>query len=111
MNNQFARICAVLMLSLLAMPGSAQIVPSLPLDQNNPNSNPRLQEVPRATQPALAISEARAVELARQLREGNVLRIGLVGEGANRRYQIRMENEGKIFTLFVHASTGVVSEN
>jgi len=32
-----------------------------------------------------------------------------VGEGNNRRYQIRMENQGKVFTVFVHATTGRVT--
>jgi len=32
-----------------------------------------------------------------------------VGEGSNQRYQIRMENEGKVFTVFVNAITGRIS--
>lgn len=99
-----------MLLSLLAVCAHAQIVP-IPLDQNNGNSNPRTQENPRTTQPTTAISAMMASELARQQRNGNVLRIIPVGEAPNQRYQIRMEDEGKIFTLFVHATTGQVSEN
>ena len=55
------------------------------------------------------ISERQAVTLARQKFEGNILRISLVGEGANRQYRIRMESEGRVFTVFVNASTGSVT--
>lgn len=55
------------------------------------------------------VSQRQAVEIARQRFAGTVLRISLVGEGANRRYQIRMENEGKVFTVFVNATTGRIS--
>jgi uncharacterized membrane protein YkoI len=49
------------------------------------------------------------VNLARQQFAGNILRITLIGEGARQRYQIRMENAGKVFTVFVHAKTGEVT--
>lgn len=55
------------------------------------------------------ITERQAVNLARQQFAGNVLRISLVGEGASQRYQIRMENEGKVFTVFVNANSGRVT--
>ena len=54
------------------------------------------------------ISERQAVSLARERFAGNVLRISLIGEGNNLRYQIRMENEGKVFTVFVSAVNGRV---
>jgi uncharacterized membrane protein YkoI len=57
----------------------------------------------------LRISERQAVGLARDRFAGNVLRIGLVGEGSSQRYQIRMENEGKVFTVFVNATSGRVT--
>lgn len=56
------------------------------------------------------LSERQAVAQARAKAAGNVLRISLVGEGANQRYQIRMEHDGKVFTLFVHARTGKVTQ-
>jgi hypothetical protein len=40
---------------------------------------------------------------------GNILRISLIGEGANQLYQIRMENEGKVSTVFVNVITGRIS--
>ncbi len=57
----------------------------------------------------LELTERQAVARARSEYSGNVLRISLVGNGANRRYQIRMEKEGKVFTLFVHARTGKIT--
>ncbi len=57
----------------------------------------------------LKISERQAVGLAKDRFAGNVLRIGLVGEGNSQRYQIRMENEGKVFTVFVNAASGRVT--
>ena len=62
---------------------------------------------PNASQ--LELTERQAVARARSEYSGNVLRISLVGNGANRRYQIRMEKEGKVFTLFVHARTGKIT--
>jgi len=64
--------------------------------RNNPQANNR-------------INERQAVNLARQRFAGNILRISLIGEGPNQRYQIRMENQGKVFTVFVHAITGEVT--
>ena len=57
----------------------------------------------------LELTERQAVARARSEYSGNVLRISLVGNGASRRYQIRMEKEGKVFTLFVHARTGKIT--
>ncbi|GJM13040.1 MAG: hypothetical protein DHS20C12_14430 [Pseudohongiella sp.] len=99
------------MLSLLVVvllgagePAYAQNVPIPPqIDinrsdsgRNNAQANPR-------------VSQQQAVSIARQRFAGNVLRISLVGEGANQRYQIRMENEGKVFTVFVNVATGRIS--
>lgn len=64
---------------------------------------------PGAQAPAVSISRQQAVGLAKQRFPGNVLRITLIGEAENRRYQIRMENEGRVFTVYVHATSGTVS--
>ena len=97
-----------LTLSMLAPPSMAQPPQQQGQSESNRNSlSPRIRNgvipVP------LQINELQAVNLVRQRFEGNVLRINLVGEAATRRYQIRMENEGKIFTVFVNANTGAVS--
>ena len=67
------------------------------------------RDIRQAQTPAPRISERQAVELARQKFTGNILRISLIGQGNALRYQIRMENEGKISTVFVNANTGAVS--
>lgn len=101
----------LLWLSLLgcwALPVSAQLLPPpipAPIDLNSRDAGDQRRVQP----PAVAISERRAVELARAAYGGNVLRISLIGQGANLRYQLRMENEGKIFTVYVDANTGAVS--
>ncbi len=97
-----------LILSMLAPPSLAQ--PPSQQIQNESNRNSLSPRIRNGVVPApLLINELQAVNLVRQRFEGNVLRINLVGEAANRRYQIRMENEGKIFTVFVNANTGAVS--
>ncbi|NQV68449.1 MAG: PepSY domain-containing protein, partial [Pseudohongiella sp.] len=86
----------------------AQQLPIQP-NQNDLNRN---VPAPQTRNPAQAngkITERQAVNLAKQRFAGNILRISLVGEGENQRYQIRMENEGKVFTVFVHVATGRVS--
>jgi len=101
-------LTSVLLMGLIE-PASAQLVPPQveqnQLDRANPNrsirQNPQNVEV--------RINERQAVALAREQFTGNVLRIGLVGQSGNYRYRIRMENEGKIFTVVVHATTGAVS--
>ncbi|MEQ8956125.1 MAG: PepSY domain-containing protein [Gammaproteobacteria bacterium] len=102
---------AVLSWSLLAVAGAVSAQPTLPqapsqnqLDRAAPG-NP-IRDNAQATS---RITERQAVNLARQRFPGNILRISLVGEGQNQRYQIRMENEGKVFTVFVHATTGRVT--
>lgn len=92
-----------------AMPVYAQLLPppaTPPIELNNAAGG---NDQRRAQPPSVKISERRAVELARAAFGGNVLRISLIGQGANLRYQLRMENEGKIFTVFVDANTGAVS--
>ena len=95
---------------LFAMqPGLAQVSPSVRPGQLDINSNSSPRDVRQAQTPAPRISERQAIGLAREQFAGNVLRISLIGQGNNLRYQIRMENEGKIFTVFVNANTGAVS--
>lgn len=107
MKRFLAPAVSIVFLSLAAGAGFAQVVP-IPLDQNvKPNSD--LREVRQNPQANIKITERQAVDLARQRYAGNILRISLIGEGANQRYQIRMENEGKVFTVFVHAATGRVT--
>ncbi len=103
-----AIVVASVLLVGLVEPVSAQIAPppveQIQLDRANPN-----QDV-RSNPPAnVRINERQAVALAQQQFQGTILRINLIGEGQNRRYQIRMENEGKVFTVFVHATTGNVT--
>ena len=74
------------------------------LDRSNPLRDLRVN--PQANG---IITERQAVNLARQQFAGNILRITLIGESAGQRYQIRMENAGKVFTVFVHAKTGEVT--
>ena len=74
------------------------------LDRSNPLRDLRVN--PQANG---IITERQAVNLARQQFAGNILRITSIGEGAEQRYQIRMENAGKVFTVFVHARTGEVT--
>jgi uncharacterized membrane protein YkoI len=83
----------------------AQNIPAQPaqLDIN------RSDNTGNATQARPRVTERQAVEIARQRFAGNILRISLIGEGANQRYQIRMENEGKVFTVFVNVITGRIS--
>jgi len=90
-------------------PGLAQVSPSIQPGQLDINSNTSPRDVRQAQTPAPRISQRQAIGLAREQFAGNVLRISLIGQGNNLRYQIRMENEGKIFTVFVNANTGAVS--
>ncbi len=75
--------------------------PQIDINRNDSGRN-NVQANPRVTQ-------QQAVAIAKQRFAGNVLRISLVGEGNNQRYQIRMENEGKVFTVFVNVATGRIS--
>ena len=98
-------MCAVLL--LLSASGYGQLLPAPVPEPLELNRGAR-QERP-VQSPAVRITELQAVERARAQFGGNVLRITLVGEGENLRYQLRMEDEGKIFTVFVNAITGQVS--
>jgi uncharacterized membrane protein YkoI len=85
---------------------------NLPSPQLEPNQLDRVQPASPSRNAQLAnpkVSERQAVGLAREQFAGNVLRISLVGQGSGLRYQIRMENEGKVFTVFVNANNGRVS--
>ena len=92
----------------LASTGWAQ-VSLAQVDQSQLDRANSARDIRNNPQAATRINERQAVNLARQRFAGNILRISLVGEGPNQRYQIRMENEGKVFTVFVHATTGAVT--
>lgn len=104
-----SKISISVLLVILLLPvveaASAQDIPVPPLQidlNRSNNANP-------ATQTNQRVTELQAVAIAKQRFAGTVLRISLVGEGANQRYQIRMEDEGKVFTVFVNATTGRIS--
>ncbi len=105
------RIFPVIIAAFLLIVVEAVSAQSLLVQQDQIGLNPNAvqQDVRRTPQANAGITERQAVNLARQRFPGNILRITLVGEGANRRYQIRMENEGKVFTVFVHVATGRVT--
>ena len=93
---------------------SVAAAPDLPLPQVEPNQLDRVQPGNSGRNAQLAnpkVSERQAVSLAREQFEGNVLRISLIGQGSGLRYQIRMENEGKVFTVFVNATNGRVTRS
>ena len=107
MNKRSAGLVLLALLLTVAQAGFAQRAPAVEPGQLDRAITPgavRQQELP-----APRITQRQAVELASAQFAGIVLRISLVGQGDARRYQIRMENEGKIFTVFVNASTGAVS--
>ncbi len=105
--NKLALITAMSM--ALTQPGFTQIAPAVQPGQLDINNSGSSQDVRQSQLPAPQISERQAISLAREQFSGNVLRISLIGQGQKLRYQIRMENEGKIFTVFVDANTGAVS--
>ncbi len=88
--------------------GFAQTLP-FQQDQNQLDRNTGARDIRTNPQANGRITEQQAVNLAKQRFAGAILRITLVGEGDNQRYQIRMENEGKVFTVFVHVLTGRVT--
>jgi uncharacterized membrane protein YkoI len=110
--NKLGTLAATAIMSALAlaMAGGvhAQIVP-VQVEQNQLDRRGSPRDIRNNPQAEGRISERQAVNLARQRFPGNILRISLVGEGEHQRYQIRMENEGKVFTVFVHAVTGRVT--
>ena len=89
--------------------GMAQVAPSVQPGQLDINNNTNPGDVRQTQTPSPRITERQAIDLARARFAGNVLRISLLVQGNNLRYQIRMENEGKIFTVFVNANTGAVT--
>ena len=101
-------IVSLILLLGTAGAGYAQQLP-LQQNQNELNRNVGAREIRNGPQANARISERQAVALARQRFAGNILRISLTGEGSNQRYQIRMENEGKVFTVYVNAATGRVT--
>lgn len=106
------RITSVLAAAaLLMLPTSELLAQSLPLqiEQNQLDRVGGARSNRVEPQADLTISERQAVGLARDRYAGNVLRIGLIGKGTSMRYQIRMENEGKVFTVFVNATSGRVT--
>jgi uncharacterized membrane protein YkoI len=92
----------------LAVQGQAQLLP-LQVEQNQLDRSNPLREIRNNPQVNGRITDRQAVNLARQQFAGNILRVTLIGEPPNQRYQIRMENAGKVFTVFVHATTGEVT--
>lgn len=100
-----------LWLVLLLSAAGASYAQQLPLQQvqNELNRNAGAREIRNGPQANARITERQALNLARQRFAGKILRITLVGEGNNQRYQIRMENEGKVFTVYVDAVTGRVT--
>lgn len=101
-------ISAALLLFSMSVYSYAQITPAQ-VEQNQLDRAATNRDLRNNPQANGLISERQAVNFARQQFAGNILRISLVGEGSNRRYQIRMENQGKVFTVFVHATTGEVT--
>jgi len=93
----------------LAQVGAAQLAPAVQPGQLDINNSNAPRDVRQAQVPAPRISERQAIDLARQQFAGNVLRISLIAQGNSLIYQIRMENDGRVFTVFVDAMTGAVS--
>lgn len=79
---------------------------AIPVPQIDINKNDGDRDT---TQANPRVTRQQAAEIAKQRFAGSILRISLVGEGSNQRHQIRMENEGKVFTVFVNAITGRIS--
>lgn len=101
-------LSATLVLVLIT-PVQSQVLPLQDQVEQNQLDRANSPRDLRNNQQTTTINERQAVNLARQRFAGNILRISLIGEGSNQRYQIRMENQGKVFTVFVHATTGEVS--
>lgn len=108
MNKLVVTITTALVCLSLASTAWAQVLPAQ-VDQNQLDRANPIRDIRSNPQANPRINERQAVSLARQRFAGNILRISLIGEGPNQRYQIRMENRGKVFTVFVHATTGEVS--
>ncbi len=104
----FVSLFLIILLSGMAGLGYAQMQPA-PQNELNFNANAGARDLRSNAPDTSKITERQAVILARQKFAGKILRIGLIGDGENQRYQIRMENGGKVFTVFVHATTGKIA--
>ena len=104
-------VVRVIVVGILLLSFAASSYAQLPLrpEPNSLNRNAGVREIQNSPQANSRITERQAIDLARQRFSGNLLRISLVGEGASQRWQIRMENEGKVFTVFVNVTTGRVT--
>ena len=102
-----AIVTAVALLATAAY-GVPQTLP-FQQDQNQLNRNAGARQIRNANQADGRITQRQAANLVRQRFPGNILRISLIGEDDKQSYQIRMENEGKVFTVFVHVLTGRIS--
>jgi uncharacterized membrane protein YkoI len=100
---KFKRFFSILAVAtLLMLPAFELLAQNLPLqiEQNQLDRVGGARPDRVEPQANVKISERQAVGLARDR---------LVGEGNRQRYQIRMENEGKVFTVFVDAASGRVT--
>lgn len=107
-----ASLGALVTAAIFFIGASVSAAKNLPSPQVEPNQLDQVQPASPNRNAQLAnprVSERQAVGLAREEFAGNVLRISLIGQGNSLRYQIRMENEGKVFTVFVNANNGRVS--
>ena len=55
------------------------------------------------------VSQRRALELVRARFPGTVVSINQVQQGGVLQYRVRMDNEGNIYTVYVNASSGVIT--
>lgn len=58
---------------------------------------------------AAQVSQRQALELVRTSFLGNVISINPVQQRGMLVYRVRMDNEGNIFTVYVNATTGVIT--
>lgn len=58
---------------------------------------------------AAQVSQRRALELVRARFPGTVVSINQVQQGGVLQYRVRMDNEGNIYTVYVNASSGVIT--
>lgn len=108
MRKFFSAVFLGIVMMGLAMQSQAQLLP-YQVEQNQLDRNNPLREIRNNPQANGRITDRQAVNLARQRFAGNILRISLIGEPPNQRYQIRMEDAGKVFTVYVNAVTGEVT--
>ena len=108
MKRLATELLLTLLLFVMAGLSHAQQLP-IQQQQSDLNRNAGNREIRNPPTTNGRISQRQALSLARARFAGNILRSVLVGDGDNQRWQIRMENEGKVFTVFVHVITGRVS--